>query len=393
MSKFTIIIVGAGLGGLALAQALRRHGVAVSVYERDLALDSRRQGYRLHLDSVAWDALHQLLPPVLVDLLTATTGTPRPRFTLLDRDLNELFGQESAEPAFAVDRLTLRAILLTGIEDSVVFGTPVTGYHTAGDGRIAVHLSDGSTVHGDVLVGADGINSVVRQQYLPNARIVETGVWQIYGAIPLTDDTRKLFDDRMFGVFTMITGADGSFVGVAPVEFPENPAAAAARLTPGSMLASVSDYMTCSFGARSDWFGPAEQSLRHVDGDQLHDIIATAVLTWHPRVQEIIAHCDPMTLFALPLRSSVPIPAWNTTRVTLLGDAIHAMSPASGSGACTALRDAAGLASALTHAVDGDLHAALRDYEQHMVDYGFTAVRAGAANGERFLDQKPLPLQ
>lgn len=77
-----------------------------------------------------------------------------------------------------------------------------------------------------------------------------------------------------------------------------------------------------------------------------------------------------MTLFALPLRTSVPIPAWNSTRVTLLGDAIHAMSPASGSGACTTLRDAAALASALTDTIDGDLHTALRDYEQHMIDYG-----------------------
>lgn len=393
MSNFSVVIAGAGLGGLALAQALRRQGITVTVYERDLALDSRRQGYRLHLDAVARDALHQVLPPTLVELFTATTGTPRPRFTLLDRNLDELFVRESAEPAFAVDRLTLRAILLTGIEDSVVFGTPITGYHTADDGRIAVHLADGGTVHGDVLIGADGINSVVRRQYLPHARIVETGVWQLYGAIPLADDVRELFDDSMFGVFTMITGADGSFVGVAPVEFPENPAAAAARLTPESTLAPVSNYMTCSFGARGEWFGPAEQSLRHMDGDQLHDIVATAVQDWHPRVREIIAHCGPSTLFALPLRSSVPIPAWDTTRVTLLGDAIHAMSPASGSGACTALRDAAGLAQALTVAADDDLHAALRDYEQHMFDYGFTAVREGAANGERFLGQKALPLQ
>ncbi len=56
------------------------------------------------------------------------------------------------------------------------------------------------------------------------------------------------------------------------------------------------------------------------------------------------------------------------------------MSPASGSGACTALRDAAGPGEALTTAAGGDPDAALRDYEQHMFDYGFAAVREGAAN-------------
>jgi 2-polyprenyl-6-methoxyphenol hydroxylase-like FAD-dependent oxidoreductase len=129
-----------------------------------------------------------------------------------------------------------------------------------------------------------------------------------------------------------------------------------------------------------------------VDGGRLHDIIAAAVRTWHPRVREIISHCDPATLFALPLRSSVPPSPWTTTPVTLLGDAIHAMSPASGSGACTALRDAANLAQALTEAAAGrELRATLQEYEIYMTDYAFTAVREGAANGQRFLGQKPLP--
>lgn len=390
MSKCTVIIAGAGLGGLALAQGLRQRGVDVTVYERDAALDSRRQGYRLHLDGVARDALTRVLPPDLIALFHATAGTPSARFTLLDSNLQELLTRESAEPAFAVDRRTLRAILCTGIEDSVVFGKPITGYHTGSDGRIAAHFADGDTATADVLVGADGINSVVRQQYLPHARIIDTGIWQLYGTIPLTEQTRTLFDNTMFGIFTMITGTDRSFVGVAPVEFPENPATAATRL--GSALPAASDYMTCSFGARAEWFGPTAQSLRHATGDHLHNIVTTAVQTWHPRLRTIITHCDPATLFALPLRTSVPIPPWPTTPVTLLGDAIHAMSPASGSGACTALRDAANLTHALTTA-NGDLPTALRDYETEMIDYGFTAVRTGATNGHQFLGQDPLPPQ
>jgi 2-polyprenyl-6-methoxyphenol hydroxylase-like FAD-dependent oxidoreductase len=71
--------------------------------------------------------------------------------------------------------------------------------------------------------------------------------------------------------------------------------------------------------------------------------------------------------------------------VTLLGDAIHAMSPARGSGANTALRDAALLAKELAAAARGDKSVvrAIADYEQEMVDYGFAAVRASAQAARR----------
>ncbi|WP_433601952.1 FAD-dependent oxidoreductase [Nocardia sp. CA-135953] len=118
--------------------------------------------------------------------------------------------------------------------------------------------------------------------------------------------------------------------------------------------------------------------------------MTAATRDWHPRVREIVAHCRPDSLFALPLRTSVPIDPWPTTPVTLLGDAIHAMSPAAGSG--TALRDAARLTVALIEArADGDLIAALRAYETEMIDYGFAAVRAGAIDGQHHLRQHPLP--
>ncbi|MGW4248955.1 FAD-dependent oxidoreductase, partial [Nocardia sp. NPDC004722] len=78
--------------------------------------------------------------------------------------------------------------------------------------------------------------------------------------------------------------------------------------------------------------------------------------------------------------------------VTLLGDAIHAMSPAVGVGANTALRDAALLATQLGKAARGaEIVAALRDYETAMIDYGFQAVRTSAEFGRRRMGQAPLP--
>lgn len=392
-----VVVIGAGLGGLALAQGLRRVGIAVTVYERDAALDARRQGYRLHLDGAARVALTHVLPPRLAELFLVTAGVPDPRFVLLDADLSHLMTRE-AEPSigagpadYAVDRLLLRRILLAGIEDSVVFGKQLDRYDVEPDGQVTAWFTDGTHARGDVLVAADGVNSVVRRQYLPHARIVDTGVRQLYGTIPLTASTRNLFDDTMFGIFTAITGPDRTFLGVAPVEFGEPLHEAAARF--GVRLDPVPDYMTCSFGARREWFDHTAKELRDMPGEHLHTIITEAVRTWHPRVRAIVAACDPATLFALPLRTSVPLESWPTTTVTLLGDAIHAMSPAAGAGACTALRDASRLTAALTEAAAGrDLLAALRDYEAEMIDYGFAAVRAGAVNGQRILGQDPLPV-
>jgi 2-polyprenyl-6-methoxyphenol hydroxylase-like FAD-dependent oxidoreductase len=392
MSDMHVLVVGAGLGGLALAQGLRGAGVTVTVVERDSSLTSRRQGYRLHIDAEGRDALVRVLPAASAKLFLATAGPVPPRFTVLDHRLDHVMTQD-AGPAddLAVDRLVLRRILLAGVQDRVVFGKELQRF-VEHDGGVTAFFTDGSQARCDVLVGADGVGSAVRRHYLPHARIVDTGVWQIYGTVPLDEHTQPLFDERMRGIFTVISGPDGAIIGVAPVEFPEPPHEAAARLAPDVALRAAGDYMTCSLAARYEWFGRPADRLRGSSSAELHSIMAEAVRAWHPRVREIVSRCDPESLFVLPLRSSVPVARWGTTRATLLGDAIHAMSPAAGAGACTALRDAARLTDALTEAAAGrDLHAALEAYESDMTAHGFAAVLAGARNGERYLGQDPLP--
>ncbi|MER5712119.1 FAD-dependent monooxygenase [Streptomyces sp. NPDC042898] len=113
---------------------------------------------------------------------------------------------------------------------------------------------------------------------------------------------------------------------------------------------------------------------------------------WHPRLRAIVEHWLPEAVFPLALRTSVPIPAWPTSRVTLLGDAIHAMSPAGGAGANTALRDAAALTEALAQAATGaPLVPALSAYESAMTEYAYTAVREAAQDGTERYHQNPLP--
>src|SRR5205807_5323015 len=69
-----VLIIGGGIGGLCLAQGLRRRGVSVAVYERDRTPDARLQGYRLSIEPPGSAALHDCLPPELWQILVATSG-------------------------------------------------------------------------------------------------------------------------------------------------------------------------------------------------------------------------------------------------------------------------------------------------------------------------------
>lgn len=113
---------------------------------------------------------------------------------------------------------------------------------------------------------------------------------------------------------------------------------------------------------------------------------------WHPGPAEIVSRQDPASIFPVSVRTSVPVTAWETNAVTLLGDAIHVMSPAIGVGANTALRDARVLTARLVEAAAGrPLTDALRAYEDEMRDYGFDAVRESAERGHRLVGQDRLP--
>jgi 2-polyprenyl-6-methoxyphenol hydroxylase-like FAD-dependent oxidoreductase len=111
-------------------------------------------------------------------------------------------------------------------------------------------------------------------------------------------------------------------------------------------------------------------------GPELIQLAQEITRDWRPNVHKLIALTDPGSCFPLNIRTSEPTPAWTTTNVTLLGDAIHTMTPGRGVGANTALRDARLLCRKLTAARDGELPLlqAIHEYEARMRDYGFDAV-------------------
>ena len=394
MARVRVAVAGAGLGGLCLAQGLRRAGADVTVYERDDGLAGRGQGYRLHVDARAGLALQQCLPPELLAAFQATCGQASTRLTVVSERLRVLKEDTTGDPAAdryapgtlstSVNRLTLREVLAAGLQDTVVFGRAVTGFDADGDG-VRVHFADGREAEADVLVGADGVNSAVRRQYLPAASPADTGGRCIYGKTPLLPAAIERLPAALEGGFTAVIGGRlGMATGL--VRFRNRP-----EQVPGVRLSAAGDYLMWGLAGDRGQFGVPDEVLLAMSPAELHALSASLIRSWHPDLRALHAMADIEETFAVRIRTSPVIAAWPASRVTVLGDAIHAMSPAGGSGANTALRDAAQLCRALTAADAADITTAIGRYEHQMRDYGYAALTASAqAEAERGALRNPL---
>jgi 2-polyprenyl-6-methoxyphenol hydroxylase-like FAD-dependent oxidoreductase len=395
VARVRVAVAGAGLGGLCLAQGLRRAGADVTVYERDDGLAGRRQGYRLHLDARAGLALQQCLPPDLLAAFQATCGQASTRLTVVSERLRVLKevtpGAPAADPyapgtlSTPVNRLTLREVLAAGLDGTIVFGREVTGYAAVGKG-VRVHFADGQEAEADVLVAADGVNSAVRRQYLPAAEPADTGGRCVYGKTPLRPARLELLPAALDAGFTAVIGAKlGMATGL--VRFRNRPEQVA-----GVRLSAAGDYLMWGLTGDRGQFGVPDERLLAMSPAELHALSATLIRSWHPDLRALHAMADIEETFAVRIRTAPVIAAWQPSRVTVLGDAIHAMSPAGGSGANTALQDAAHLCRALTTAADGNnVTTAIGQYEHQMRDYGYAAVAASAnAEAERGTLRNPL---
>jgi salicylate hydroxylase len=109
----------------------------------------------------------------------------------------------------SVSRITLRQILLSGLEDVVHFGKTFTRYFVRDDGKIVAEFTDGSYASGDVLVGADGGSSRVRHQFLPHAQRIDTGVVGIAGKLILNADNRNGIAQEFLDGMALISAPGG----------------------------------------------------------------------------------------------------------------------------------------------------------------------------------------
>ncbi|MFI1991561.1 FAD-dependent oxidoreductase [Actinoplanes sp. NPDC020271] len=344
-----VLISGAGIGGLALAQALRQGDVDAVVYEQDPTPRTRNQGYRIHIDANGNAALRACLPPEVLDRVRDTSGVNGDLVATFTQRLERVFAQEfpgiPASELSNVDRDTFRRGLLTGLDGRVVFGRTVSSYQWTDSGRVRVEFAGGGTDEGDLLVGADGVGSAVRRQLVPDSGPRDLGLRCVYGRMPIDAETEPLIPADFRRGFCWVAGDNGIGVGFAPVRYRDHPGG----------------YLMIALVTTPERVGA-----------DLHQTAIDATSSWDPRIRTLIAYGDSTSFFPITLRAGTRFDPWPPGPVTLLGDAVHTMPPAGGVGANTALQDAETLAAELLS--DKDLLSAVAAYERVMLPRGFDTV-------------------
>lgn len=371
----TVIVIGAGLGGLTLAQGLRRAGVDVRVYEQDRGAHARFQGYRIGLRGPGRRALASCLPERLHPLLDATTGDISGPGLVVDDQLRELGrGPGFDEETRVVDRHVLRHLLLAGLGDRVHFGRRLARYEEDGDSVRAV-FEHGGTAAGEVLVGADGGGSAVRRQLLPGVRLVESDLCGALGRTTLTERFAHLVP----GAGTMVKGR-GTTLMLGRMPFPRPPAEAAAELAPDVALPAAESYLRWVLLVPSDHPAarPGSAARPGAERPDARRVVLELIDGWHPDLVELIRAGDAdNSIVGRAMVMERPVEPWPQGRVTLLGDAAHLMLATGGSGANTALADAELLRRILVEVAAGrrSTAAALDEYQADLLGRGNAAVR------------------
>jgi len=323
------LVVGAGIGGLAAAIALRRAGWDVRVFER--ASSPRELGFALLLAPNAMYALGELglADAIRRDGFIATSGEMRrPDGTVLRR-----FDTASVRPLLDEDtvcilRPVLHGTLLEAVGlSSIELNAPAIGFDLQTD-AVQVTLADGRTASGQVLVGADGVTSAIRRQLHPNeAAPRPSGLLAIRGVAR--------------DVAAYLGGSSGA------------------------------QYFGRGFEAGVTRAGEREVywylSLPARDFPGARDPMAIAqqcAALFHEPFRAIVRETTPENLRLDELFERDPLSPWGHGAVTLLGDAAHPMLPHAGQGAAQALEDAVVLGSTLrdVHAAS-DVEPSLRRYE------------------------------
>ncbi len=323
------IVVGAGIGGLAAATALRPTDVDVVTFERAPDLTRVEVGAGITL----WPNAIAVLDKLGVGEEIRARGAVLHSFEqrtqrgrLVCRWPMQEMARRIGTPAVGISRPDVHATLSKTGGDCVETGVEVKGFQER-DGAIEATLSDGRVVSGDVLIGADGIDSTIRGQLLGRAPSRHAGlaIWRanlpIAPGVPVPDVAFLLFwgTGHKFVVFHSGPGRLSWEAIVASERGGSDP--------PGESKAVV---------------------LRH-----FKDFAAP--------VLKLVEATDPAAVFRTDVCDRPPDAQWGRGRVTLLGDAAHAMTFAVGQGAAQALEDTLALAAALDRA--GDFPAALRAYE------------------------------
>lgn len=306
-AKSNILVVGAGIGGLTAAIALRQAGLGVEVFER--ATELREIGAGIALSPNAMRVLTRLsLMQSVMDRGTVIEAAVV--YTSRGGTISRLPIKLTDVPSVCLHRADLQQALLSALPpDCVHLGEQFLHFEKTGDGVMA-HFASGRTTSGDALIGADGLRSRVRTQLIGDGEPVYRG-YQCWRGICHLRPTELLTET--FGL--------GVRVGVLPI------------------------------GHRGTawWCTANEPEFAHDESDGAKSKLLRWVGDWHPPIPDVIGGTDAATIIKTAMYDRRPVKTWSAGCCTLLGDAAHPTTPNMGQGGCMAIEDAVVLARCLSN--------------------------------------------
>lgn len=376
-----IAVIGAGLGGLCLAQGLKKNGIPCTVFEKDAAINTRSQGYRIRVNEPGRKALEECLPGNLYRLFLSTCAASYSGMnvltTTLESSQNPLVESWSdgvkEMPDLKPNRLTLREILLQGLQDNICFGKELTDWQESESGEVELTFSDGSTYIADLVVAADGVHSGIGKEYCKD-RKVNTGNITIYGRTFHSEEARHAIAKELQEGTSVIIGDRFSLItDFMSFDF--------SRKDPSwDFLSPICDYFYWAFIGNPKVFGMVKSDFYSHSTEDILNAVHKVTHQWHPKLKALFQYADRSSLSVTPIRSSLPKEPWKSGNITALGDAVHTMSPAGGVGANTAFTDAALLTRYLIR--KNSIPEAVGDYEKQMVMYSNQAIEMSLEGGE-----------
>jgi salicylate hydroxylase len=335
-----VVIIGAGIGGLAAAIALRQRGIEVEIFERSLELGEVGAGLQIGPNGVKVlsalgledELMRNAFEPISIMSLTWDEGRLRFR-----QPLRAISREKYGAPYMTAHRADLHNLLRRAAGDtSLHLGKNCIGAATV-EGTAVARFADGTSVEADIVVGADGIRSAIRAQH--------------FGA------DRPRFTEMM------------AWRAIVPME------CVPTRVGPGGEVA-------VPHGEYFGWLGPNGHVICYpigVDGDKLNifgghvteqwveeswsvpssrEELVAAKAGWNEALLEMFRHVEHVYKWGIYDRD--PLPQWSRGRVTLLGDAAHPTMPTLAQGANMAIEDGYVLARNLAR--HDDIETALKTY-------------------------------
>jgi salicylate hydroxylase len=324
-----VLIVGAGIGGLTAALALRQAGVDAYVYEQAAVL--REVGAGLLIGPNAVKVLHHLglaeaLRSVVVIPLSLDSRDWQDGSVLVRMPLADVAVARWGAPAYNVHRADLHDALRVALGDQHnTLGARCVSVEQHGS-EVTVGFADGRAASGDVLIGADGIHSVVRHYVAGPDRPIWSRQIAWRGLAPAAVGHEVGLEARHHSIW----GPRKQFVAYY---------VASGRLINWvGMTQSDDDWGEESWSARGD----RDEALRLFEG-------------WHHHTRALIAGTE--SIFKWAVFDRPPLETWTRSRTTLLGDAAHPMVPFLGQGASQSIEDGLVLARCLAAHRDDPIRA------------------------------------